>query len=95
MKAVKESEQKEEGHVRRAKKIWKLKHRIRRGKWIAGLLDDEWTYWYQLHPADQDLYRKFAANELQSELEELLRTPPGARFEGAGSSIARMNLMTS
>ena len=43
MKAVKESEKKEEGHVRRAKKIWKLKQKISRGKWIADFIDEAWT----------------------------------------------------
>ena len=35
-KAKKESEKKEEGHVRRAKKIWKLKQEMNRAEWIAG-----------------------------------------------------------
>ena len=93
-KAKKDSETKGEGHERRAKKIWKLKQEINRGKWIADWIEEACGNWYRLSPQDKDLYQKFSENVLQSELDELLRTPLGDRYPGAGSTINRMKSYT-
>ena len=89
------SEQKQPGHVRRAMQIWTLKQKISRGKWISDWIDEAHENWYQLNQVDRDLYHDYKGNVFQMKLWELLRTPPGIHFPGAGSNISRMYLLTS
>ena len=88
-KARQESEKREPGHVRRAKRIWYLKQELRRAKWISDWIDEEWSNWYSLSRSDQNLYNSI--EDLRRELEEVRRTQAGVRYGGSGLGIAQMS----
>ena len=76
--------------MRRSKKIWMLKQKIERGKWIADWIAQDRTNLYLLGRSDRALYDEYAANAIQNELDDVLRTPAGVRYPVAGSNITRM-----
>ena len=88
--AQKASEKREPGQARRSKKIWMLKQKIERGKWIADWIAEDRTNCYLIGRSDQAIYEEYIANAIQNELDDVLRTPAGDRNPGAGSSVTRM-----
>ena len=86
-KAPRASEKREPGHLRRSKKIWMLKQKIERGEWIADWIAQDRTNWHLLGRSDQALYEEYIANAIQNELDDVLRTPAGVRYPGAGFNI--------
>ena len=75
--------------MRRSKKIWMLKQKIERGKWIADWIPEDRTKWYLVGRSDRALYDEYLADAIQNELDDVLRTPAGVRYPRAGSNIAR------
>ena len=74
--------------MRRAKKVWDVKQKLKRAKWITDWIDENWTNWYHLSPSDQKLYNSM--EDLRTGLQEAQRTPAGERCAGAGSGTAHM-----
>ena len=75
-------------HVRRAKRVWFLQSKVSHAKWIAEWVDEKPSRWYHLSASHKILYSSL--DDLQRELEEVLRTPAGARYRGSGSDLAEL-----
>ena len=87
-KAKQESEKAEPDHVRRSKKMYRLKEKVWRADLIAGWIAENPRNWYELESSDKELFNQI--DELRTQLSDLRRTPPRARHAGAGSAIANV-----
>jgi hypothetical protein len=87
-KAKQMSEERERGHMRRAKQIWILKQALVRGQWIAQWADERWSNRLSLSTSDQEIYDDYVSGRIHKSLREVLATPAKPRYAGAGSLIA-------
>ena len=87
-KAKQMSEEREPGHMRRAKQIWILQQRIGRGQWIAQWVDERWSNRLSLSTSDQEIYDDYVSGRIHKSLREVLATPAKPRYAGAGCLIA-------
>ena len=88
LRARRESEKHEPGHVRRAKKLWHLKQKLKRAHWIADWIAEKSANWYKLTRSDKNLW--YSMEDLLAELQAVQRTPASERYAGTGSGTANV-----